>query len=39
VFTLLQHLTSKEGNTLVVDPADEITGAMLVTHDGQIRLN
>jgi len=38
VFTLLQHLTSKEGNTLVVDPADEITGAMLVTHDGQIRL-
>jgi len=39
VFTLLTHLTSKEGNTLVVDPADEITGAMLVTHDGQIRLN
>lgn len=39
VFTLLQHLTSKEGNTLVVDPADEITGAMLVTHDGQIRLS
>ena len=38
VLTLLQHLTSKEGNTLVVDPADEITGAMLVTHDGQIRL-
>jgi H+-translocating NAD(P) transhydrogenase subunit alpha len=39
VLTLLQHLTSKEGNTLVVDPADEITGAMLVTHDGQIRLS
>ena len=39
VFTLLQHLTSKEGSTLVVDPADEITGAMLVTHDGQIRLS
>ena len=38
VLTLLQHLTSKEGNSLVVDPADEITGAMLVTHDGQIRL-
>jgi H+-translocating NAD(P) transhydrogenase subunit alpha len=38
VLTLLQHLTSKEGNQLVVDPADEITGAMLVTHDGQIRL-
>jgi H+-translocating NAD(P) transhydrogenase subunit alpha len=39
VLTLLQHLTSKEGNTLVVDPADEITGAMLVTHDGQVRLH
>lgn len=39
VFTLLTHLTSKEGNTLVVDPADEITGAMLVTHAGQIRLS
>jgi H+-translocating NAD(P) transhydrogenase subunit alpha len=38
VFTLLQHLTSKEGNTLVVDPDDEITGAMLVTHAGQVRL-
>ena len=39
VLTLLLHLTSKEGNTLIVDPADEITGAMLVTHDGQIRLS
>jgi H+-translocating NAD(P) transhydrogenase subunit alpha len=38
VLTLLQHLTAKEGGGLVVDPADEITGAMLVTHDGQIRL-
>jgi NAD(P) transhydrogenase subunit alpha len=39
VLTLLQHLTSKDGNTLVIDPADEITGAMLVTHDGVIRLS
>jgi H+-translocating NAD(P) transhydrogenase subunit alpha len=39
VLTLLQHLTSKEGQTLVVDPTDEITGAMLVTHEGQIRLS
>ncbi len=38
VLTLLQHLTSKDGTTLVIDPDDEITGAMLVTHAGQIRL-
>lgn len=30
VLTLLQHLISKDG-VLTVDPADEITGAMLVT--------
>ncbi|HYC51991.1 MAG TPA: NAD(P) transhydrogenase subunit alpha [Gemmatimonadaceae bacterium] len=35
VLALLQHLITKEG-ALVVDPADEITGAMLVTHDGRI---
>ena len=34
VLTLLQHLI-KDG-ALVVDPADEITGAMLVTHQGEI---
>ena len=34
VLTLLQHLI-KDG-TLVVDPADEITGAMLVTHRGEV---
>lgn len=34
VLTLLQHLITKEG-ALVVDPADEITGAMLVSHDGK----
>jgi NAD(P) transhydrogenase subunit alpha len=34
VLALLQHLVSKEGS-LVVDPSDEITGAMLVTHDGK----
>jgi len=33
--TLLQHLV-KEG-ALVVDLADEITGAMVVTHQGEIR--
>ncbi len=33
VLTLLQHLINKEG-ALVVDPKDEITGAMLVTHEG-----
>jgi H+-translocating NAD(P) transhydrogenase subunit alpha len=38
VLTLLQHLLGKE-TVLTVDPADEITGAMLVTHDGQVRLS
>jgi NAD(P) transhydrogenase subunit alpha len=35
VLTLLQHLINKEG-ALVVDPKDEITGAMLVTHEGNV---
>ncbi|MGH7637429.1 MAG: NAD(P)(+) transhydrogenase (Re/Si-specific) subunit alpha, partial [Gemmatimonadaceae bacterium] len=35
VLTLLQYLISKEG-ALVLDPADEITGAMLVTHEGRV---
>jgi NAD(P) transhydrogenase subunit alpha len=35
VLTLLQHLI-KDG-ALTVDPSDEITGAMLVTHRGDIR--
>ena len=35
VLTLLQHLITKEG-ALVVSKDDEITGAMLVTHDGQV---
>jgi H+-translocating NAD(P) transhydrogenase subunit alpha len=35
VLALLQHLITKEG-TLVIDPTDEITGAMLVTHDGRV---
>jgi NAD(P) transhydrogenase subunit alpha len=35
VLTLLQHLITKEG-VLNVDPADEITGAMLVAHDGKL---
>ncbi len=35
VLTLLQHLT-KDG-ALVVDLNDEITGAMTLTHDGQVR--
>lgn len=33
VLTLLQHLTGKDGG-LTVDLADEITGAMVLTHDG-----
>ncbi len=37
VTTLLQHLSTKEGR-LNVDPADEIAGAMLVVHDGKVRL-
>lgn len=35
VLTLLQHLITKDG-ALVLDPADEITGAMLVTHEGRV---
>jgi proton-translocating NAD(P)+ transhydrogenase subunit alpha len=35
VVALLQHLITKDG-TLVIDPADEITGAMLITHDGKL---
>jgi NAD(P) transhydrogenase subunit alpha len=35
VLTLIQHLT--KDNALVLDPNDEITGAMLVTHDGKVR--
>jgi NAD(P) transhydrogenase subunit alpha len=34
VLTLLQHLL-REGD-LVIDPNDEITGAMLITHDGRV---
>jgi proton-translocating NAD(P)+ transhydrogenase subunit alpha len=34
ILALLQHLV-KDG-TLVLDPADEITGAMLVVHDGKV---
>ncbi len=36
VLTLLQHLSTKEG-ALRLDPGDEITGAMLVVHDGKVR--
>ena len=35
VFALLQHLITKEG-ALVIDANDEITGAMLVTHEGRV---
>jgi NAD(P) transhydrogenase subunit alpha len=35
VLALLQHLVAKDG-TLTIDPTDEITGAMLVTHDGKV---
>ncbi len=35
VLTLLTHLSTKEG-ALKVDPADEITGPMLVVHDGKV---
>jgi NAD/NADP transhydrogenase alpha subunit len=35
VLALLQHLVNKEG-VLTVDPSDEITGAMLVTHEGRV---
>jgi H+-translocating NAD(P) transhydrogenase subunit alpha len=37
VTTLLQHLATKEGR-LHLDPADEIANAMLVVHDGKVRL-
>jgi NAD(P) transhydrogenase subunit alpha len=36
VLTLLQHLATAEG-ALRLDPADEITGAMLVVHQGRVR--
>jgi H+-translocating NAD(P) transhydrogenase subunit alpha len=36
ILTLLQHLATKEG-ALKLDPADEITAAMLVVHDGKVR--
>ena len=36
VLTLLQHLIKKDKG-LVVDLADEITGPMCLTHDGQVR--
>jgi NAD(P) transhydrogenase subunit alpha len=36
VLTLLQHLAPKEG-ALALDVSDEITGAMALTHDGQLR--
>jgi len=34
IFELLKHLV-KDG-ALVIDPTDEITGAMLMTHDGKV---
>jgi NAD(P) transhydrogenase subunit alpha len=36
VLTLLQHLAPKEG-ALTLDLSDEITVAMALTHDGQMR--
>jgi NAD(P) transhydrogenase subunit alpha len=36
VLTLLQHLVNKEG-VLTIDLADEITGAMVLTHDGKAK--
>jgi NAD(P) transhydrogenase subunit alpha len=36
ILALLQHLITKESGELVVNAHDEITGAMLVTHDGQV---
>jgi NAD(P) transhydrogenase subunit alpha len=35
VLALLNHLIGKDG-ALTIDPSDEITGAMLVTHDGKV---
>ena len=34
VLALLQHLFSEDD--IVINPSDEITGAMLVTHDGRV---
>ena len=34
VLSLLQHII--KGGDVVIDPADEITGAMLMTHEGKI---
>jgi len=34
ILALLQHLV-KDG-TLTIDPADEITGAMLIVHQGKV---
>ncbi len=36
VLAVLAHLSTAEG-ALRLDPADEITGAMLVVHDGRVR--
>jgi NAD(P) transhydrogenase subunit alpha len=35
VLALLQHLIQKDG-TLLIDSADEITGAMLIAHSGKV---
>lgn len=35
VLALLQHLIGKDGG-LTIDPNDEITGAMLIAHDGRV---
>ncbi|MCU0633456.1 MAG: Re/Si-specific NAD(P)(+) transhydrogenase subunit alpha [Gemmatimonadaceae bacterium] len=37
VQTLLTHLSAKEGAALVLDVADEITGAMAMVHGGDVR--
>jgi H+-translocating NAD(P) transhydrogenase subunit alpha len=37
VQTLLTHLTAKDGGGLVIDIADEITGAMAMVHAGDVR--
>ena len=34
IFELLKHLV-KDG-ALMLDPSDEITGAMMMTHDGKV---
>lgn len=38
VLTFLQHLITKEGQ-IAIDLNDEITGAMAVTHGGQVRVS